>query len=59
MNAVAPADTLDRWRAQPCTDTHIDGIDGLAHARFGLTHHSGHGCALFHAALSRVSVVVG
>jgi hypothetical protein len=53
VNAVAPADQLNRWRMQKCGDIHISGLE---HARFALTTHGGHGgCRLFFAALTRVS----
>ncbi|WP_406234884.1 hypothetical protein [Nocardia sp. NBC_01009] len=55
MIAVAAPDVLDRWRQQPCDDTHVENIE---HARFALTAHSGHGCTQFDAALRHVSRVL-
>ncbi|WP_159840234.1 MULTISPECIES: hypothetical protein [Nocardia] len=57
MSPVAAPDTLDRWRAQPCTNAMIESIE---HARFGMDLHGGHGgCEFFMAALKRLSVVLG
>lgn len=54
MIAVATAEQRQRWDAQPCADTHIEGFE---HARFELTAHGGHSCHLFLAALRRASTV--
>jgi hypothetical protein len=58
MSPAAAPDTLDRWRAQPCTNTMIESIE---HARFGMSMHGGHGpgCEFYLAALERASAVCG
>ncbi|WP_330229319.1 hypothetical protein OHA40_25015 [Nocardia sp. NBC_00508] len=56
MIAVARADVLDRWRAQPCASQMIESIE---HARFALTNHAAHSCDQFLAALGHGSVVCG
>ncbi|MEU2034314.1 hypothetical protein [Nocardia amamiensis] len=55
MKPVTRPDVLDRWRAQSRTN---QAIENLAHARFVLTYHGGHGCDQFLAALGRGSVVL-
>ncbi|MBF6297608.1 hypothetical protein IU459_08625 [Nocardia amamiensis] len=56
MNPTVPADVLDRWRAQPCTNPVIENIE---HARFALTNHAAHCCDQFLAALGHGTTVCG
>lgn len=55
MNAVAPAETRNRWRLQKCSDSYINDLE---HARFAMTFHAGHGgCQQYLTALGYGSVV--
>ncbi|WP_040783413.1 hypothetical protein [Nocardia pneumoniae] len=58
MIAVATAETRARWETTVADCTSTPAVEGIEHARYLLSAHSGHGgCEQYLTALAYVSVV--